>query len=52
MAVAGCLFRPDEIGVDWGASPGVRDWLPRRQAAPRRVRPCAPVPGHPPPAAN
>jgi hypothetical protein len=52
MSLAGCLFRPDEIGVDWGASSGVRDWLARRQAAPYRVRPFAPMPGHPPSAAN
>lgn len=52
LSLCGYLFWPDEIGVDWTAYPGIRDWLGRIQSEPRWVRPYTLMPGHPlPPAA-
>jgi glutathione S-transferase len=52
LSLAGYLFWPEEIGVDWDAFPGVRDWLARLAAEPRWVHPYALMPGHPLPAAT
>ena len=46
------LFWPEEIGVDWGAYPGIRDWLKRIRAEPRWVHPYRLMPGHPLPQAT
>jgi len=52
LSLAGYLFWPDEIGVDWAAYPHVRDWLARLAARPRWVHPYELMPGHPRPAAT
>jgi glutathione S-transferase len=52
LSLAGYLFWPEEIGVDWNAYPGIRDWVARLQAEPRWVHPYALMPGHPLPAAT
>jgi glutathione S-transferase len=52
LSLAGYLFWPEEIGVDWDAFPGIRDWLARLAAEPRWVHPYALMPGHPLPAAT
>ena len=52
LSLAGYLFWPDEIGVDWAAYPHVRDWLARLAAQPRWVHPYELMPGHPRPAAT
>jgi len=49
ISLAGYLFWPDEIGVDWAAYPAIGDWLARLSAAPRWVHPYALMPGHPRP---
>jgi glutathione S-transferase len=41
------LFFDDELGVDWGEHPGIRDWLGRIRAEPRWKHPYALLPGHP-----
>jgi glutathione S-transferase len=51
LSLCGYLFWPDEIGVDWGAYPGVRGWLERIQSEPRWVHPYKLMPGHPLPSA-
>jgi glutathione S-transferase len=52
LSLAGYLFWPDEIGVDWAAYPHVRDWLARLAAQPRWVHPYELMPGHPRPTAT
>jgi glutathione S-transferase len=52
LSLCGYLFWPDEIGVDWAAFPGIRDWLARISAAPCWVQPYQLMPGHPLPAAR
>jgi len=52
LSLAGYLFWPDEIGVDWAAYPHLRDWLARLAAQPRWVHPYELMPGHPRPAAT
>jgi glutathione S-transferase len=52
LSLAGYLFWPEEIGVDWGAYPAIRDWLARLAAEPRWVHPYALMPGHPLPPAT
>jgi len=52
LSLCGYLFFPDEIGVDWDAYPGIRDWLKRIQAEPRWVHPYRLMPGHPLPQAT
>jgi len=47
LSLCGYLFWPEEIGVDWDAYPGIRDWLKRIQAEPRWVHPYRLMPGHP-----
>ena len=49
-ARAGCLFRPDEIGVDWAAYPAIASWLARIEGRPGWVHPYRLMPGHPLPA--
>jgi glutathione S-transferase len=51
LSLCGYLFWPEEIGVDWAAYPGIRDWLARIQSEPRWVPPYTLMPGHPLPAA-
>jgi glutathione S-transferase len=52
LSLCGYLFFDDEIGVDWGDYPGIRDWLARIQSEPRWAHPYKLMPGHPlPPAA-
>ena len=41
------LFFDDELGVDWGQHPGIRDWLARIRAEPRWKHPYTLLPGHP-----
>jgi glutathione S-transferase len=50
LSLCGYLFWDDEIGVDWGAYPAIRDWLARIAAEPRWVHPYRLMPGHPRPA--
>jgi glutathione S-transferase len=52
LSLCGYLFFPEEIGVDWGAYPGIQDWLKRIQAKPRWVHPYRLMPGHPLPPAT
>jgi len=52
LSLCGYLFWPEEIGVDWGAYPGIRDWLKRIRAEPRWVHPYRLMPGHPLPQAT
>ncbi len=50
FSLCGYLFWPEEIGVDWGAYPNIRDWLARIAAMPRFKLPYELMPGHPRPA--
>ena len=50
LSLAGYLFWPEEIGVDWDAYPHIRDWLARIRDEPRWVHPYKLMPGHPLPA--
>jgi glutathione S-transferase len=52
LSLAGYLFWPDEIGVDWTVYPSIRDWLARLRSEPRWVHPYDLMPGHPLPAAT
>jgi glutathione S-transferase len=47
LSLCGYLFFADEIGVDWAAYPGIRDWLERIQSQPRWAHPYKLMPGHP-----
>ena len=47
LSVCGYLFFDDEIGVDWRAYPGIRDWLGRIRELPRWKHPYDLMPGHP-----
>ena len=49
LSLAGYLFWPEEIGVDWDDHPHIRDWLARLRAQPRWMHPYALMPGHPRP---
>jgi glutathione S-transferase len=49
LSLCGYLFWPEEIGVDWNAYPGIRDWLARIAALPRYKPPYELMPGHPRP---
>lgn len=49
LSLAGYLFWPEEIGVDWDDHPHLRDWLARLRDQPRWVHPYALMPGHPRP---
>ena len=49
LSLCGYLFWPEEIGVDWGQYPHLRDWLARVRDEPRWVHPYALMPGHPRP---
>jgi glutathione S-transferase len=51
LSLCGYLYFADEIGVDWAAYPGIRDWLGRIQSEPRWVHPYKLMPGHPLPSA-
>ena len=51
LSLAGYLFWPDEIGVDWAAYPAIAAWLARIQGQPGWVHPYRLMPGHPLPAA-
>ena len=50
LSLCGYLFWPEEIGVDLGAYPNIRDWLARIAAMPRFKLPYELMPGHPRPA--
>ena len=50
LSLAGYLFWPEEIGVDWDHYPHIRDWLGRLRGQPRWMHPYALMPGHPRPA--
>ncbi len=52
LSLVGYLFFADEIGVDWNAYPGIRNWLERLQSEPRWVHPYKLMPGHPLPSAT
>jgi glutathione S-transferase len=47
LSLAGYLFWPEEIGVDWNVYPGIRDWLDRIRSEPRWAHPYLLMPGHP-----
>ncbi len=47
ISLAGYLFWPEEIGVDWDGHRHLRDWLARLRAEARWVHPYALMPGHP-----
>ncbi|MGE5088271.1 MAG: glutathione S-transferase family protein, partial [Candidatus Levyibacteriota bacterium] len=49
LSLAGYLFWPEEIGVDWDDYPHIRDWLGRLRGQPRWMHPYALMPGHPRP---
>jgi glutathione S-transferase len=49
LSLAGYLFWPEEIGVDWDDHPQIRDWLGRLRGQPRWMHPYALMPGHPRP---
>ncbi len=49
LSLAGYLFWPEEIGVDWNDHPRIRDWLARLREQPRWMHPYALMPGHPRP---
>ena len=49
LSLAGYLFWPEEIGVDWDDHPYIRDWLARLRGQPRWMHPYALMPGHPRP---
>ena len=49
LSMAGYLFWPEEIGVDWNDWPHLRDWLERLRGEPRWMHPYALMPGHPRP---
>ena len=49
LSLAGYLFWPEEIGVDWDDWPDIRDWLDRLRGQPRWMHPYALMPGHPRP---
>ena len=49
LSLAGYLFWPEEIGVDWDHYPHIRDWLGRLRGQPRWMHPYALMPGHPRP---
>ncbi|MEO8305249.1 MAG: glutathione S-transferase [Betaproteobacteria bacterium] len=52
LSLAGYLYFDDEIGVDWGVYPSIRDWLARIRSEPRWAHPYALMPGHPLPATS
>jgi glutathione S-transferase len=52
LSLCGYLFWPDEVGVDWGAYPNIRDWLARIAATPRFKPPYELMPGHPRPVSS
>jgi glutathione S-transferase len=47
ISLAGYLFWPEEIGVEWAAYPRIGDWLERIRSEPRWVHPYELMPGHP-----
>jgi glutathione S-transferase len=49
LSLAGYVFWPEEIGVDWDRYPHLRDWINRLRDEPRWVHPYALMPGHPRP---
>jgi len=49
LSLAGYLYFPDEIGVDWATFPHIRDWLARIASQPRWRHPYQLMPGHPRP---
>ncbi len=51
LSLAGYLFWPEEIGVDWASYANIRDWLDRIRGEPRWVHPYELMPGHPLPQA-
>ncbi len=47
LSLAGYLFWPKEIGVDWAAYANIEGWLDRIRSEPRWVHPYQLMPGHP-----
>jgi len=47
FSLAGYVFWPEEIGVDWNDYPQIRDWVARIAALPGWQHPYALMPGHP-----
>jgi glutathione S-transferase len=47
LSLAGYLFWPEEIGVDWATYANIEDWLDRIRSQPRWVHPYQLMPGHP-----
>jgi glutathione S-transferase len=47
LSLAGYLFWPEEIGVDWAAYANIEAWLDRIRSEPRWVHPYQLMPGHP-----
>ena len=47
LSICGYLFWPEEIGVDWGERPNIRDWLERIRSEPRWMHPYELMPGYP-----
>lgn len=50
FSLAGYVFWPEEIGVDWNDYPNLRDWSVRVAALPGWQHPYQLMPGHPLPA--
>ncbi|MCF8177611.1 MAG: glutathione S-transferase C-terminal domain-containing protein [Sulfuritalea sp.] len=50
FSLAGYVFWPEEIGVDWNDYPNLRDWSARIAALPGWQHPYQLMPGHPLPA--
>ena len=47
FSLAGYVYWPDEIGVDWNDFPGIRDWAARIATLPGWRHPYQLMPGHP-----
>ena len=47
FSLAGYVFWPEEIGVDWKDYPNIRDWSARIAALPGWQHPYQLMPGHP-----
>ena len=45
--MCGCLFWPEEFGVNWADYRGIARWLERIRAEPGWVDPYQLMPGHP-----
>ena len=47
ISICGYLFFDEDLGVDWGQYPNIRDWLGRLRSVPGWKHPYDLLPGHP-----